>query len=158
MGLKFMKNNIFVRLRKCYERGMTMRLIDAHALIDEMNEMWKIHPAVWENIKILSFDAVIDLIGAAPVIEAKPVVHAHWDEVSGGRIICDHCGEYPLYDYFGRIKLSRCCPTCGALMSNGGHWLFRKAEEYLKENNCGATMDEFASDNNVGGKEEEENG
>lgn len=44
------------------------------------------------------------------------IVHAHWDEVSGGRIICSHCGEYPLYDYWGRIKLSRCCPTCGAQM------------------------------------------
>ena len=45
-----------------------MRLIDAHALIDEINEMWKIHPAGLENRKILSFEAVIDLIGAAPTI------------------------------------------------------------------------------------------
>ncbi len=51
-----------------------MRLIDAEALIDEINEMWKIYPARLENRKILSFEAVIDLIGAAPIIEAKPVV------------------------------------------------------------------------------------
>lgn len=87
----------------------------------------------------------------APTIEAKPVVHASWVEVSGGRIICDHCGNYPLYDYFERINLSRCCPTCGALMSNGGHWLFRKAEEYLKENNCGAQMDEPISQTHENG-------
>lgn len=60
-----------------------MRLIDAEALIDEINEMWKIHPAGLENRKILSFEAVIDLIGAAPTIEAKPVVHAHF---------CWNCG------------------------------------------------------------------
>lgn len=49
-------------------------------------------------------------------VEAKPVVHAHWNEVSGGRIICDHCGNFPLYDYFGRLKLSDVCPSCGAQM------------------------------------------
>ena len=57
-----------------------MRLIDAEALIDEINEMWKIHPAGLENRKILSFEAVIDLIGAAPTISC-----AHEDD--------NHIGE-----------------------------------------------------------------
>ena len=39
-----------------------------------------------------------------------------WSKVSGGRIICKHCGEYPLYDYFGRQKFSNYCPRCGVKM------------------------------------------
>ena len=112
-----------------------MRLIDAEALIDEINEMWKIHPAGLENRKILSFEAVIDLIGAAPVIEAKPVVRAHWKE------------WYPPKEFIltGEERLY-ICSNCDAKYSN-------------VENNrfcswCGAQMDEVASDNNVGGKTE----
>lgn len=60
-----------------------MRLIDAEALIDEINEMWKIHPAGLENRKILSFEAVIDLIGAAPTIEAKDDNHIAEDGKKG---------------------------------------------------------------------------
>ena len=59
---------------------------------------------------------VKELLKVQPAIEAKPVVHAHWDEVSGGRTICTNCGNYPLYDYFGRLKLSDICPHCGAQM------------------------------------------
>lgn len=58
----------------------------------------------------------LDKIDEMPTIEAKPVIHAHWDEVSGGRTICTNCGNYPLYDYFGRLKLSDICPHCGAQM------------------------------------------
>ena len=127
-----------------------MRLIDVEALKPKAITVEKLDG----NGCPYEFLAVpLITIENASTQEAKPVVNASWVEVSGGRIICDHCGNYPLYDYFGRINLSRCCPICGALMSNGGHWLFRKAEEYLKENNCGAQIDEeFASDNNVGSK------
>lgn len=39
-----------------------------------------------------------------------------WSHCAGGRSICNHCGEYPLYDYFGRQKFSNYCPHCGAKM------------------------------------------
>ena len=63
-----------------------------------------------------TIDLVVHLLDRQPTVEAKPVVHAHWDEVSGGRTICTNCGNYPLYDYFGRLKLSDVCPHCGAQM------------------------------------------
>ena len=47
------------------------------------------------------------------------VQHGQWANVSGGRTICNQCGEYPLYDFFGRQKLSRSCPNCGAKMDGG---------------------------------------
>lgn len=39
-----------------------------------------------------------------------------WVEASGCRTICNRCGHYPLYDYFGRQKLSPYCWYCGANM------------------------------------------
>ncbi len=51
-----------------------------------------------------------------PTIDAEPVRHGRWEEVSGGRIICNNCGHYPLYDYFGRQRLSFYCWHCGAKM------------------------------------------
>lgn len=99
-----------------------MRLIDAHALIDEINEMWKIHPAGLENRKILSFEAVIDLIGAAPTIEAKPVVRAHWiteqeaKEMNRYDLVysCSDCGHCD-WDCTESFAFSY-CPHCGAQM------------------------------------------
>lgn len=65
-----------------------------------------------------------------PTIEAKPVVHAHWNQIANGFMVCSHCEE-PVEE---NRKYSF-CPLCGAQMD-----------------------EEFASDNNVGSKEEEENG
>ena len=50
------------------------------------------------------------------LIDAEPVRHGRWVEASGGRIICNRCGNYPLYDYHGRQKLSPVCWNCGARM------------------------------------------
>lgn len=44
------------------------------------------------------------------------VKHGGWTNVAGGRTICKHCGEYPLYDYHGRQKFSHYCPNCGCKM------------------------------------------
>ena len=98
---------------------MAERLIDAEftkrlaeRLIKDEEECYNTSPKSWAE-EIENFKCLIDSI---PTIEAKPVVHAHWDEVSGGRTICTNCGNYPLYDYFGRLKLSDVCPHCGAQM------------------------------------------
>ncbi len=42
--------------------------------------------------------------------------NGQWVDVAGCRTICNHCGEYPLYDYWGKLKLSTYCPNCGADM------------------------------------------
>lgn len=77
------------------------------------------------------------MINEQPTIEAKPVVHAHWKE------------WYPPKEFIltGEERLY-ICSNCDAKYSN-------------VENNrfcpwCGAQMDEVASDNNVGGKTENE--
>ena len=78
-----------------------MRLIDAHALIDEINDMWQNHKVYLNNEPVVHFGAVIDLIGAASVIEAKPVVHAHWEwtgVLEEKMFICSHCRECAHYD------------------------------------------------------------
>jgi hypothetical protein len=59
------------------------------------------------------------LIEKAPTIEAKPVVHAHWEKVREGLHICSYCKvkapiESDEYDYME--SLSTYCPLCGALM------------------------------------------
>ena len=94
-----------------------MRLIDAEALINWLTKETGFKTNCEDCTDIDCLDCIVEYaIKNTPTIEAKPVVHAHWDEVSGGRIICTHCGNYPLYDYFGRLKLSGCCPSCGAIM------------------------------------------
>lgn len=51
----------------------------------------------------------------APAVNAAPVVHGRWVEAKGA-IRCSECMNTPLYDYFGKIKLSDVCPHCGAKM------------------------------------------
>jgi hypothetical protein len=49
-------------------------------------------------------------------VDAVEVVHGRWVNAAGCRTICNHCGEYPLYDYWGKLKFSAYCPNCGAKM------------------------------------------
>ena len=98
-----------------------MRLIDAHALIDEINDMWQNHKVYLNNEPVVHFGAVIDLIGAASVIEAKPVVLAHWREwyppkefiLTGEEklYICSNCDAK-----YSDVENQRFCPWCGAQM------------------------------------------
>jgi hypothetical protein len=98
-----------------------MRLIDADALAKELAEDMKYdcsyyHDWPQKETRDAKYSFAIDRIASAPTIDAVPVVHGRWVEVAGCRTICNHCGEYPLYDYFGRQKLSNTCPNCGARM------------------------------------------
>ena len=96
---------------------MAERLIkesDVIELIDEWLDNYPLPRHVEKGLA--SHEELLAYIADAPTIEAKPVVHAQWVEASGCRIICNHCGNYPLYDYFGRQKLSDICPHCGALI------------------------------------------
>ena len=86
-----------------------MRLIDADALIEEINEA--------NDRWTIPHNIVIESIFNAPTIEAKPVVHAHWEEVQYSknsvkwlhRVSCSNCHNegHKRYDY---------CPHCGAQM------------------------------------------
>ena len=87
-----------------------MRLIDAEAFLQaEINRCGCV-PLVGTHT--MNNEYLSEMLKSAPTIEAKPVVHAHWND--DGR--CTNCGNFPLYDYFGRIKLSEICPHCGAQM------------------------------------------
>lgn len=66
-----------------------------------------------------TFVIVKDWVNRQPTIEAKPVVHAHWEEVREGRHICSNCKVKASltsdeYDYME--DLSDYCPSCGAQM------------------------------------------
>ena len=45
---------------------------------------------------------------------------AEWITNGGGRIMCSNCHNFPLYDYFGKLKLSKHCPNCGKEMKREG--------------------------------------
>ena len=81
-----------------------MRLIDAEAFEEE----------IVKTMRYVPKDAVLDvacMVNRAPTIEAKPVVHAHWEEIANGFMVCSHCKESVeenrKYSY---------CPICGAQM------------------------------------------
>jgi hypothetical protein len=87
------------------------RLIDANSLLEKY----------WQRVydgEIVTVQDVRYAIENAPTVDAVEVVHGRWVNAAGCRTICDHCGEYPLYDYWGRQKLSNYCPNCGKKMGS----------------------------------------
>jgi transcription initiation factor IIE alpha subunit len=104
-----------------------MRLIDAEALENE----------IVKTMRYVPKDAVLDvacMVNRAPTIEAKPIVHAHWEEVREGRHICSNCKVKASltsdeYDYME--DLNNYCPYCGAQM-----------DEVVSDTNVGSKMDE----------------
>ena len=110
-----------------------MRLIDAEALVKKIKEQIDIlerdlllDKGSWlSNIRIVWFKKLLMIIENAPTIEAKPVVHAHWEI------------EYDEEDNIKKCYCSNCGVGCEP-MNNCGF--------------CGAQMDEVASDTNVGSK------
>lgn len=72
-----------------------------------------------ECLPLCGLEGLFELIDEAPTIEAKPVVHAHWEEVRKGCHICSNCKVKASltsdeYDYME--DLSDYCPCCGAQM------------------------------------------
>ena len=45
----------------------------------------------------------------------EPVRHGEWEDIKGA-IRCSECQEKPLYDYHGRLVLTRWCHACGVKM------------------------------------------
>ena len=98
------------------------RLIDADELITTIqgaeSEVAKTAPydAEWFSRMANRQFEILGMIDLMPTVDAVPVVHGAWVNVAGCRTICNNCREYPLYDYFGRLKLSNYCHNCGATM------------------------------------------
>ena len=50
-----------------------------------------------------------------PTIEAKPVVHAHWEGDAFG-VWCSRCEKSALWNCYDMDEESKFCPHCGAQM------------------------------------------
>lgn len=92
---------------------MAERLIDAEAL---KTKIQKIKAEALEHgfaPESVCGDILLNFLDNAPTIEAKPVVHAHWEEIANGFMVCSHCKESVeenrKYSY---------CPICGAQMDS----------------------------------------
>ena len=107
-----------------------MRLIDKEALKRDFAFMVagreaKSSGGFISNIFGMIEECFLDLLEEQPTIEAKPIVHAHWN--ADGR--CTNCGGHaPFFAYADDWFETKYCP------------------------HCGAQMDEFAGDINVGNK------
>ena len=106
---------------------MAERLIDAEALAEKIKEKINVlerdlllDKGSWlSNIRLVWFKKLLIMVEALPTIEAKPVVHAHWEKVREGLHICSYCKvkapiESDEYDYME--SLSAYCPLCGSQM------------------------------------------
>ena len=108
---------------------MTMRLIDADALLEKFNRNSDIPTALFDSDTckaFLIFCKVADAIDSLPIIDAEPVRHGRYigteyDGYADGNPvfyewICSECecvfeDEKPTYKY---------CPNCGARMDGDG--------------------------------------
>lgn len=94
---------------------MTMRPIDAEALEEKIENLITRFKALGRKQVAEDYNFVLTVLSTAPTIEAKPVVHAHWE-------------------YIGESdgKKIYCCTNCKTNICGTGN--------YCKE--CGAQMDE----------------
>ena len=105
-----------------------MRLIDADAVLDWLDENW---PTNWtdtdaeiqEESDFAWFEAMID---AQPTVSnVEDVVVAKWIDKPSGRYgrwqsWCSACGKHNRIGGIESYRHSPRCPHCGAYMKNGG--------------------------------------
>lgn len=96
---------------------MAERLIDAELLKNttkrllEEQEAYGFYPKSWDE-EVIAFKCLID---SMPTIEAKPIVHAHWEKYDDSEFCyCSNCGEPAADDE--SVSWSGYCPICGAQM------------------------------------------
>lgn len=101
-----------------------MRPIDADALMNKIKKEITVTEKEGKGIVcstiVFVLSNLLDWIEDAPTIEAKPVVHAHWEN--------EHLNRYG--------HLCHCCSNCGFSASH-------KDKNWCA--NCGAQMDEEVS-------------
>ena len=84
-----------------------MRLIDVEALMQEMKDE--------VYIQVDDFEIIAKVIRSAPTIEAKPVIHSHWEKYDDSKCCyCSHCGKPAAED--DDVSWHGYCPICGAQM------------------------------------------
>lgn len=113
---------------------MAERLIDRKALRKDIEERICKNCGVRNEPLACHFckaGRVISRVENAPTVEAKPVVHAHWEEIRQGLHICSSC----------KVKAS---------LTSDEYDYMEDLSDYCPH--CGARMDEVASDTNVGSK------
>lgn len=85
-----------------------MELIDRKALLAE-----------YDRVHESSADGTRKLMEDAPTVEARPVIHAYWeDRGSNSGVKCSNCKFHG--SYRNAVQISRSyfdfCPHCGAVM------------------------------------------
>jgi thiaminase len=104
-------------------------LIDANALVDEIDGIYKRHYAnsAYQFIHDF-FRAVFRRIHKAPTVDAVEVVHGEWEVIEDDyfdlvEMKCSVCGvSYGFEDYEDDTpKNYHYCPNCGAKMDGDGN-------------------------------------
>lgn len=95
------------------------RLIDANALLRDIEAYLALKPGMvgtmFEYFQLLALDCV----ETAPTVDAKPVVHAHWQKENDLFYVCSKCKTTLPYNFEQEyITHWQCnyCPKCGAQM------------------------------------------
>lgn len=95
-------------------------LIDRKVLLKEMEKRLELKPeAIGTMYDFMRFVA-LDCVEEAPTIEAKPIIHAHWDKDRN----CTNCGRtymdiaIAVWEDFSESEgdIPSWCPYCGATM------------------------------------------
>ena len=100
-----------------------MRLIDAEAFEEKVQKLYCSNCGTKLVRNCHDADCWIDYarrtLETLPTIEAKPVVHAHWEEKHSLHHVCSNCrndARYKMWGYDVSEDLSDFCPHCGAQM------------------------------------------
>ena len=92
-----------------------MRPIDAYALVKEIAEM---HFGDMSSDEFAMVCRIHDMVIDAPTIEAEPMRHGRWEDVSMDTV-CSVCGTKfsdEMYWIQGDFMYPKRCPECGAKM------------------------------------------
>ena len=95
-----------------------MRLIDAEALEEKIENLITRFKALGRKQVAEDYNFVLTVLSTAPTIEAKPVVHAHWEkqnyiDMYYTEVHCSSCGKRVLAEHQKEYKY---CPFCGVQM------------------------------------------
>lgn len=89
-----------------------VRLIDANALEDRCNNY------LWDDNE---YEHITSFIADEPTIEAEPVKHGHWIEITQHHTQCSCCEVTCLIAVYPISAHANYCPNCGAKMDGDNH-------------------------------------